>query len=248
MAALLPDLNHRVALVTGGSRGIGRAIAVALASAGAAVAVNYRQRADEADHVVAQIEGAGGSAFAVRSDVSVAGEVTSMIGEIERRLGAVDVLVNNAGTGTFSDIESLTEAEFDHTLAVNLKSAFLCTQAVLPGMRARRWGRIVNLSSVAARGAGAVGVHYNASKAGLEGLTRGYASRVAREGVTVNAVAPGPIDTEMAAPLKAANVAERLPVGRLGEADEVAQVVLMVVGNGFVTGQTIAVNGGISFI
>ncbi|MBB2927618.1 SDR family NAD(P)-dependent oxidoreductase [Paraburkholderia silvatlantica] len=248
MAALLPDLNHRVALVTGGSRGIGRAIAVALASAGAAVAVNYRQRADEADHVVAQIEGAGGSAFAVRADVSVAGEVTSMIGEIERRLGAVDVLVNNAGTGTFSDIESLTEAEFDRTLAVNLKSAFLCTQAVLPGMRARRWGRIVNLSSVAARGAGAVGVHYNASKAGLEGLTRGYASRVAREGVTVNAVAPGPIDTEMAAPLKAANVAERLPVGRLGEADEVAQVVLMVVGNGFVTGQTIAVNGGISFI
>ncbi|PYE24216.1 3-oxoacyl-[acyl-carrier protein] reductase [Paraburkholderia silvatlantica] len=248
MAALLPDLNHRVALVTGGSRGIGRAIAVALASAGAAVAVNYRQRADEADHVVAQIEGAGGSAFAVRADVSVAGEVTSMIGEIERRLGAVDVLVNNAGTGTFSDIESLTEAEFDHTLAVNLKSAFLCTQAVLPGMRVRRWGRIVNVSSVAARGAGAVGVHYNASKAGLEGLTRGYASRVAREGVTVNAVAPGPIDTEMAAPLKAANVAERLPVGRLGEADEVAQVVLMVVGNGFVTGQTIAVNGGISFI
>ncbi|TDQ97410.1 SDR family NAD(P)-dependent oxidoreductase [Paraburkholderia silvatlantica] len=248
MAALLPDLNHRVALVTGGSRGIGRAIAVALASAGAAVAVNYRQRADEAEHVVAQIEGAGGSAFAVRADVSVAGEVTSMIGEIERRLGAVDVLVNNAGTGTFSDIESLTEAEFDRTLAVNLKSAFLCTQAVLPGMRVRRWGRIVNLSSVAARGAGAVGVHYNASKAGLEGLTRGYASRVAREGVTVNAVAPGPIDTEMAAPLKAANVAERLPVGRLGEADEVAQVALMVVGNGFVTGQTIAVNGGISFI
>ncbi|HKR41446.1 MAG TPA: SDR family oxidoreductase, partial [Paraburkholderia sp.] len=191
---------------------------------------------------------AGGRALAVRADVSSASEVTRMIGEIERRLGAVDVLVNNAGTGTFSDIESLTEAEFDHTLAVNLKSAFLCTQAVLPGMRARRWGRIVNLSSVAARGAGAVGVHYNASKAGLEGLTRGYAARVAREGVTVNAVAPGPIDTEMAAPLKAANIAERLPVGRLGEADEVAQVVLMVVGNGFVTGQTIAVNGGISFI
>ncbi|MFP4903935.1 SDR family NAD(P)-dependent oxidoreductase, partial [Paraburkholderia sp. BR14261] len=206
------------------------------------------QRADEADQVVAQIESAGGRALAVRADVSSASEVTSMIGEIERRLGAVDVLVNNAGTGTFSDIESITEAEFDHTLAVNLKSAFLCTQAVLPGMRARRWGRIVNLSSVAARGAGLVGVHYNASKAGLEGLTRGYASRVAREGVTVNAVAPGPIDTEMAAPLKAANIAERLPVGRLGEADEVAQVVLMVVGNGFVTGQTIAVNGGVSFI
>lgn len=248
MSALIPDLNNRVALVTGGSRGIGRAIAIALASAGAAVAVNYRQRADEAGQVVAQIESAGGRALAVRADVSSASEVTGMIGEIERGLGAVDVLVNNAGTGTFSDIESLTEAEFDHTLAVNLKSAFLCTQAVLPGMRARRWGRVVNLSSVAARGAGLVGVHYNASKAGLEGLTRGYAARVARDGVTVNAVAPGPIDTEMAAPLKAANVADRLPVGRLGEAGEVAQVVLMVVGNGFVTGQTIAVNGGVSFI
>lgn len=247
-STLLVDLSNRVALVTGASRGIGRAIAIALASAGAAVAVNYRQRAGDAGQVVAQIESAGGRAMAVRADVSVASEVGGMIEEIERRLGAVDVLVNNAGTGAPSDIETLTEAEFDHTLAVNLKSAFLCTQAVLPGMRARRWGRIVNLSSVAARGAGLVGVHYNASKAGLEGLTRGYASRVAREGVTVNAVAPGLIDTEMAAPLKAANVAERLPVGRLGEADEVAQVVLMVMGNGFVTGQTIAVNGGVGFI
>ncbi len=171
-----------------------------------------------------------------------------MIGEVEDRLGVVDVLVNNAGIGAFFDLDNLTEAEFDRTLAVNLKSVFLCTQAVLPGMRARRWGRIVNLSSAAARGAGLVGVHYNASKAGIEGLTRGYAARLGREGITVNAVAPGPIDTEMAAPLKAANVAERLPVGRLGDVDEVAQVVLMVVGNGFVTGQTIPVNGGVSFI
>jgi 3-oxoacyl-[acyl-carrier protein] reductase len=167
---------------------------------------------------------------------------------VEERLGAVDVLVNNAGTGTLVDLDNLTEAEFDRTLAVNLKSAFLCTQAVLPGMRIRHWGRIVNLSSAAARGAGLIGVHYNASKAGLEGLTRGYAARLAREGITVNAVAPGLIDTEMAAPLKAANVAERLPVGRLGDVSEVAQVVLMVVGNGFITGQTIPVNGGVSFI
>ncbi|WP_326489827.1 SDR family NAD(P)-dependent oxidoreductase [Paraburkholderia sp. HP33-1] len=248
MSALSPDLNNRVALVTGSSRGIGRAIAISLASAGAAVAVNYRQRGDEAAQVVAEIESARGRAIAVRADVSVGDDVKRMIGEVEDRLGVVDVLVNNAGIGAFFDLDNLTEAEFDRTLAVNLKSVFLCTQAVLPGMRARRWGRIVNLSSAAARGAGLVGVHYNASKAGIEGLTRGYAARLGREGITVNAVAPGPIDTEMAAPLKAANVAERLPVGRLGDVDEVAQVVLMVVGNGFVTGQTIPVNGGVSFI
>ncbi|TDV16495.1 SDR family NAD(P)-dependent oxidoreductase [Paraburkholderia caballeronis] len=243
-----PSLNDRVALVTGGSRGIGRAIALALAAAGAAVAVNYRQREREAADVVAAIEQAGGRAFAVRADVSVAADVKAMIDEVTGRFGSIDVLVNNAGTGNVFDIDTLTEDEFDRTLAVNLKSAFLCTQAVLPAMRAKRWGRVVNLSSAAARGPGLIGVHYNASKAGLEGLTRGYAARVAREGVTVNAVAPGPIDTEMAGPLKAANIANKLPVGRLGEADEVAEVVLMVVGNAFITGQTIPVNGGVSFI
>ena len=248
MHARILDLNGRVALVTGGSRGIGRAISLALASCGASVAVNYRPRDNEAADVIAEIERIGGRAIAVRADVSLSGEVDAMIADVEQRIGPIDILVNNAGTATMIDIDDLTEAEFDQTLAVNLKSAFLCTQAVLPGMRSRRWGRVVNLSSAAARGPGLVGIHYNASKAGLEGLTRGYAGRLARDGITVNAVAPGPIDTEMAGPLKASNVAQRLPVGRLGEASEVADVVMMVIGNAFITGQTIPVNGGASFI
>lgn len=241
-------LSGRVALVTGGSRGIGRAIAEALAGGGAAVAVNYRSRKDEAEEVVGAIERTGGRGMAIGGDVSLASDVDAIVEAVRGRFGEIDILVNNAGTGVFRTVEELTEEEFDRTLAVNLKSAFLCTQAVLPGMRARGWGRIVNLSSVAARTGGAVGVHYNASKAGLEGLTRGYAAAVGRDGVTVNAVAPGPVDTEMAAPLKAAGVGNQLPVGRMGEPEEIADAVLMVVGNGFMTGQTVGVNGGRDFI
>lgn len=137
MSEHLPNLNSRVALVTGASRGIGRAISIALASAGASVAVNYRQRENEAAAVVSEIERAGGRAIAVRADVSIGEDVKAMLHEVENRLGPIDVLVNNAGTGTIVDIDDLTEVEFDRTLAVNLKSAFLCTQAVLAGMRAR---------------------------------------------------------------------------------------------------------------
>jgi 3-oxoacyl-[acyl-carrier protein] reductase len=244
MALPSTDLRGRVALVTGGSRGIGRAIATALADAGADVAVSYRERGEEAAMVVGAIRAAGRRGTAVAGDVSRGDAVEKMVAQVEGDLGPIDILVNNAGIAPVLALDQLDEAEFDRTLAVNLKSAFLCTQAVLPGMRARHWGRIVNISSAAARGPGIVGVHYNASKAGLEGLTRGYAAHVAKDGITVNAVAPGPIDTEMAAPLKLTDAASRIPVGRFGTADEVALAVLMVIANPFITGQTIGLNGG----
>jgi len=241
-----PDLNGHTALVTGASRGIGAAIAIALAEAGAAVAVNYREGADQADAVVAKIRESGGHATGIAADVSQAAAVAKMVDLASSALGAIDILVNNAGLAIVRSIDDLTESDFDRTIAVNLKSAFLCTQAVLPAMRAKKWGRIVNISSGAARGAGAIGVHYNASKAGMEGLTRGYAARLVKEGITVNAVAPSLIETDMMR--GRSDLARNIPLGRLGQPGEVAQAVLMVLGNDYMTGQTIILNGGMAFI
>ena len=240
-------LAGKVALVTGGSRGIGRAIAVSLAEAGAAVAVNYREKAKEAASVVEAITKSGGRAMPVAADVSQSTAVTGMVAAVTRELGPVDVLVNNAGVGLVRNVDELTEADFDLTIAVNLKSVFLCTQAVLPGMRAKKWGRIVNISSGAARGAGGVGPHYNASKAGMEGMTRGYAARLVKEGITVNAVAPSLIETDMVRS-GLASAAARIPLGRFGTSQECAQVVMMLIGNAYMTGQTVALSGGLSFL
>ena len=243
----MASLNNRVALVTGGSRGIGRAIAVSLAEAGASIAVNYRDKAAEARNVAETIRSAGGRAMAIGADVSLAAEVAAMMAAVERDLGPVDVLINNAGIGLVRTVDDLTEDDFDRTIAVNLKSVFLCTQAVVPGMRARKWGRIVNISSGAARGAGGVGPHYNASKAGMEGMTRGYAARLVKDGITVNAVAPSLIETDMVRSGVASSPA-RIPLGRFGTPEECAQAVLMVIGNAYMTGQTVALSGGMSFV
>jgi 3-oxoacyl-[acyl-carrier protein] reductase len=246
MMTIKTDLAGHTALVTGASRGIGAAIAVALAEAGAAVAVNYRERADQADAVAADIKRMGSRAVAFAADVSQSLAVAKMIDHVGSALGPIDILVNNAGMAIVRSIDELTEDEFDRTIAVNLKSAFFCTQAVLPAMRARKWGRIVNISSGAARGAGAIGVHYNASKAGMEGLTRGYAARLVKEGITVNAVAPSLIETDMMR--GRSDLARNIPLGRMGNPAEVAQAVLMVLGNDYMTGQTIILNGGMAFI
>ncbi|WP_426529071.1 SDR family NAD(P)-dependent oxidoreductase [Bradyrhizobium sp. McL0615] len=240
------DLSAHVALVTGASRGIGAAVALMLAELGAAVSVNYRARADDADAVVARIKAKGGRAIAVAADVSQSAAVAGMVERIARELGPIDILVNNAGIAIVRGVDELSESDFDRTLLVNLKSAFLCTQAVLPGMRVRKWGRIVNITSGAARGAGAIGQHYNASKAGMEGLTRGYAARLVKEGITVNNVAPSLIETDM---MKGrTDLARNIPLGRMGQPEEVAQAVAMVLGNEYMTGQTIILNGGMAFI
>ena len=241
-----PDLSGRVALVTGASRGIGAAVALALAEIGADVAVNYRERADDAAHVVDGILALGRRACALQADVSKAAQVAALLAAVDRVLGPVDVLVNNAGIAIHQDLDAMTEADFDQIIAVNLKSAFLCTQAVWPGMRERGWGRIVNISSGAARGSGGVGVHYNASKAGMEGMTRGYAARLVQHGITVNAVAPSQIATDMIA-VRGDN-ATHIPLGRFGTPEEVGAAVVMVATNAYMSGQTVQLNGGRHFI
>ena len=238
-------LHGHIALVTGGSRGIGAAIVRSLAEAGAAVAVNYRERTSEANTLVKTIGEAGGHAIAVAADVSQADAVAQMVQRVKSDLGPIDILINNAGIAITRGIEDLSETDFDQTIAVNLKSVFLCTQAILPMMRNKGWGRIVNISSGAARGAGAIGPHYKASKAGIEGFTRGYAARLVKEGITVNAVAPSLIETDM---MKGQhNLLSRIPLGRFGKADEVAQAVMMLLGNPYMTGQTVAMSGGMAF-
>jgi 3-oxoacyl-[acyl-carrier protein] reductase len=238
-------LRGRIALVTGGSRGIGAAISRALAEAGAAVAINCRERTDEAKKLAEDLLKTGVNIITLQADVSLAPAVSKMFDTAKSELGAIDILINNAGIAITRSIDDLSEADFDRTIATNLKSVFLCTQAVLPIMRAKKWGRIVNISSGAARGAGAIGPHYNASKAGVEGLTRGYAARLVKEGITVNAVAPSLIETDMMKGQE--NLVSRIPMGRFGKADEVAKAVLMLVDNPYMTGQTIAMSGGMAF-
>jgi 3-oxoacyl-[acyl-carrier protein] reductase len=239
----MKDLSERVALVTGGSRGIGAGIAIALARAGAHVAVNYHERADAANGVCGEIIGTGRKAIAIQADVSVSAAVTRMVAEIEAHLGGIDILVNNAGIAHPRKLEDITEAEWDEVLTVNLKSVFLVTQAVVGGMRQRQWGRIINLSSVAAQTGGAVGAHYAASKAGIIGLTHSCASSLIRDGITVNAIAPALIETDMVTNNPNANP-NLIPMGHFGSVEDVAAVAVMLAMNDYMTGQTVSVNGG----
>ena len=236
-------LTDKVALVTGADRGIGRAIAHALAKNGAHVAVNFRTRQKEAEEVRSEIRSLGRRSVAVEADASAPIDVSRMVESVQKELGEVAILVNNAGIARAEPVEKITEQSWDEVLAVNLKSQFLLIQAVLPAMRKTRWGRIINISSVAAQLGGVVGPHYAASKAGVLGLTHYYAALLAKEGITVNAIAPALISTEMVADNPKAKP-EIIPMGRFGTSEEVAEVVLMLARNGYMTGQTINVNGG----
>lgn len=239
----MDSLEGKVALVTGASRGIGREIALTLARAGCDVAINYKQAADEANSVADEVRALGRKAVAVSGDVGDADDVTRLVAQIEAELGSVDVLINNAGITKVQPLEQIGLADWDSIVRINLTSAFLVTQAVLPAMRKQQWGRVIMMSSVAAQLGGVIGPHYAASKAGMIGLMHSYAHMLAKEGITANAIAPALIETDMIRGNP--NIRpDLLPVGRFGQIDEVAETVLLLARNGYITGQTLNVNGG----
>ena len=240
----MTDIRGAVALVTGASRGIGKGIALAFGGAGMRVAVNYNSRVDDAAAVVDAIKRAGGEAIALRADVSQSGDVDRLVRDVETAFGHINVLVNNAGILGVLKYDEVDEAEWELVIRVNLTSAFLVTKAALPGMLKAGWGRIINLSSVAAQTGGATALHYAASKAGLVGMTHSYAARLAKTGITANAIAPALIETDMVTDGLRASP-ERIPIGRFGTLEEAGETALFLVRNGFVTGQTINLNGGL---
>jgi 3-oxoacyl-[acyl-carrier protein] reductase len=220
------QLFGKIALVSGASRGIGRAVALSLAAAGADVAVNFRVAEQQADSLADEIRGIGRRCLTAQADISEAADVARLVSAVRSELGQISILVNNAGVARWQQLEDITEI-----------------QACLPDLRRQKWGRIVNVSSAAAQLGGIVGPHYAASKAGLHGLTHYYARALAKEGITVNSVAPALIETDMVAGNPAATP-DLIPIGRLGTVQEVADVVMLAVSNGYVTGQTLSVNGG----
>jgi 3-oxoacyl-[acyl-carrier protein] reductase len=239
----MEEIQGRIALVTGGSRGIGRAICLALAAAGADVAVNYHRQEAAAEAVCAQIRKTGRRALKIAADVTAEEDVGRLVASVEETLGPIAILVNNAGIAEAVRLEELTVAIWEKTIAANLTSVFRVTQAVVTGMRRQRWGRIISISSTAAQTGGIIGPHYAASKAGIHGLTHAYASLLVRDGITANVIAPALIETDMIRGHTRATP-DRIPVGRFGRPEEVAGAVLMLARNAYVTGQTIHVNGG----
>jgi 3-oxoacyl-[acyl-carrier protein] reductase len=231
------------AIVTGGSRGIGRAIALALAELGCPVTVNYVSNAKAAADTVAAVESRGGRAIAVQADVSKEAEVKRLVEASRAAFGPAGILVNNAAIAYQRNVFDNTADEYDETFAINVRSAFLMTQAVLPDMRDLKWGRLIFLSSNAARTGGSMSATYAASKAACEGLMRHYAARLVDFGITSNAIAPAIVETDIFDG-KALPPTDKMPMKRMGHVDEVAMIAQMIAANAYLTGQTILINAG----
>lgn len=235
-------LKNKVAIITGSGQGIGEGIALCFAEEGAKVVVNDLSES-YANRTVETIRSKGGQAALVVGNVASRDVAQNMADVAVKEFGTVDILVNNAGIARPQPLNEIRQEDWDELIAVNLTSAFLATQAVLPFMRKQKWGRIINISSVAAQTGGVVGPHYAASKAGLIGLTHSYAALLAKEGITANAIAPALIATEMVRNNPRARP-DLLPVGRFGAVQEVVDTVVFLALNGYMTGQTISPNGG----
>jgi NAD(P)-dependent dehydrogenase (short-subunit alcohol dehydrogenase family) len=246
-------LHGKVALVTGGSRGIGCAIARALAREGAATALTYCQQRAAADEVVRQIEGDGGRAAAIALDVRNRDSVRAAIAQVEAIFGGLDILVNNAGTNKPTDFDQITDADWDEILAVNLKGPFVCAQEALPALRRRGGGSIINIGSVSGQYGGPRTAHYAASKAGLISLGQVIARFAAKDNIRCNTIAAGLIASDMAATGMRSEAVQRVAanilLGRLGTPEEVAQAVVFLASDAssYITAQTINVNGGLYF-
>jgi 3-oxoacyl-[acyl-carrier protein] reductase len=237
-------LSGRVALVTGASGGIGRRIAERLSEEDVSVVLAYGANAEPAQDLASDIANSGGRAIAIGADLADAQDTERLADAAARALGPIDILVANAGTGSPTAYEDVDAEAFDHVVAVNLRAPFLLARKVLPGMRERGFGRILFTSSVAAFTGGIVGPHYAASKAGLHGLTHHLATRVAEHGVTVNAIAPALIEDTALLPGDPGELAQRIPVRRLGRPEEVADLAIAILTNGYLTNQVVSLDGG----